>query len=207
MVTKNGSTEHPFLYVDKYGYYAHYQDEAVLPYITASLSDKKPSFLQTGARQYFPKPGIYLQEDPAQDGLNWFAYCNNDPINKINPNGKQCYRCWRGLEGMDGAFSSITWHAFIWCDNEPIGYDDSDVITDFHKNSFCDDRDKKFLKDEKLRKQYGLKCKKLDKKLTSCLIQKAKENNKKECFEKFNLAFNNCQEYSQSLIDECKKSR
>ena len=87
LVTKSGSTGHPFLYVGKYGYYAHYQDEAVLPYTTASLSDKKPSFLQTGARQYFPKLGRYLQEDPAMDGLNWFVYCNNDPVNAIDPDG------------------------------------------------------------------------------------------------------------------------
>ena len=70
------------------GYYAHYQDEAVLPYTTASLSDKKPSFLQTGARQYFPKLGRYLQEDPIMDGLNWFIYCNNNPASGIDPTGK-----------------------------------------------------------------------------------------------------------------------
>ena len=59
-----------------------------MKYTTASLSDKKPSFLQTGVRQYFPKLGRYLQEDPIQDGLNWFIYCNNDPVNKIDPTGK-----------------------------------------------------------------------------------------------------------------------
>ena len=89
LVTKSGSTGHPFLYVGKYGYYAHYQDEAVLPYTTASLSDKKPSFLQTGVRQYFPKIGRYLQEDPIRDGLNWFLYCNNNPVNYVDYTGEE----------------------------------------------------------------------------------------------------------------------
>ena len=103
LVTKSGSTGHPFLYVGKYGYYAHYQDEAVLPYTTASLSDKKPSFLQTGARQYFPKLGRYLQEDPVMDGLNWFVYCENNPVNYIDYTGKFAFLVTVGIVAIIGA--------------------------------------------------------------------------------------------------------
>ena len=77
------------------------------PYTTASLSDKKPSFLQTGARQYFPKLGRYLQEDPIRDGLNWFAYCNNNPTNKVDPTGL------RGIQICKSSDSGKLTHVWI----------------------------------------------------------------------------------------------
>ncbi len=32
-------------------------------------------------RYYNPELGRFLTEDPAKDGLNWYIYCNNDPVN------------------------------------------------------------------------------------------------------------------------------
>ncbi len=55
------------------------------------------------ARTYFPALGRFLQTDPIGygDGLNWYAYVGNDPINGIGPSGllaefegmKECFMC------------------------------------------------------------------------------------------------------------------
>ena len=38
-------------------------------------------------RYYDPSTGRFLTEDPAKDGLNWYIYCMNDPVNFVDPWG------------------------------------------------------------------------------------------------------------------------
>ena len=38
-------------------------------------------------RYYAPESGRFTQEDPVRDGLNWFIYCNNNPIMNVDVNG------------------------------------------------------------------------------------------------------------------------
>jgi len=38
-------------------------------------------------RYYDPSIGRFTQEDPAKDGLNWYVYCANDPVNMVDPQG------------------------------------------------------------------------------------------------------------------------
>jgi len=40
------------------------------------------------SRYYDPLTGRFLTEDPARKGVNWYAYCENDPINKTDPDGR-----------------------------------------------------------------------------------------------------------------------
>ena len=35
--------------------------------------------------------GRFLTEDPARSGDNWFAYCDNDPLSRIDPTGLEYY--------------------------------------------------------------------------------------------------------------------
>jgi len=50
-------------------------------------TDEETKFVYLRARYYDPKIGRFINEDPALDGLNWYAYCGNDPINRVDPSG------------------------------------------------------------------------------------------------------------------------
>ena len=49
--------------------------------------DKETETYYLRARYYDPSSGRFISEDPAEDGLNWYTYCENDPVNKIDPSG------------------------------------------------------------------------------------------------------------------------
>lgn len=40
------------------------------------------------ARWYDPVTGRFISEDPAKHGTNWFVYCNNNPVNLVDPDGQ-----------------------------------------------------------------------------------------------------------------------
>ncbi len=51
-----------------------------------------------GYRDYSPSTSRFTTLDPLRDGPNWFTYCNNDPVNFIDPNGlayRDRYGVWR----------------------------------------------------------------------------------------------------------------
>ncbi|GEM_PF-2207104 len=54
---------------------------------TGKREDEGIGLKYFGARFYDPVVGMFISQDPIKDGRNWFAYCNNNPINFIDPDG------------------------------------------------------------------------------------------------------------------------
>src|SRR5208283_2565444 len=62
-----------------------------VPGLDASILDGLPNGegqLYFNSRYYDPTIGRFLTEDPSRHGVNWYAYCENDPINKTDPTGR-----------------------------------------------------------------------------------------------------------------------
>jgi RHS repeat-associated protein len=52
------------------------------------LTDAETGPVYMRARYYEPWTGRFLSEDPAMDGTNWYVYCGNDPVGRVNRDGK-----------------------------------------------------------------------------------------------------------------------
>jgi RHS repeat-associated protein len=51
--------------------------------------DAESGLVYMRARYYEPWTGRFLSEDPAMDGANWYVYCANDPVNSVDPSGRE----------------------------------------------------------------------------------------------------------------------
>ena len=54
---------------------------------TGKLYDEDAEMYYFNARWYDSEIGRFITEDPARDGVNWYAYCNGNPLVKIDPDG------------------------------------------------------------------------------------------------------------------------
>jgi RHS repeat-associated protein len=77
---------------------AQAQQEVTLignPYMfTAREYDIETGLYYYRARYYNPYIGRFLQTDPAYQGMNWYAYCMNNPLNYTDPSGLEAsYEC------------------------------------------------------------------------------------------------------------------
>jgi RHS repeat-associated protein len=50
-------------------------------------TDHAAGLMYVGHRYYDSTAGRFISRDPVQDGYNWYAYCGNDPVNYIDPQG------------------------------------------------------------------------------------------------------------------------
>ena len=57
----------------------------------AEYFDIESGTIYLRARYYSPNHGRFTQLDPARDGLNWYAYCANNPINFLDSTGLRTY--------------------------------------------------------------------------------------------------------------------
>ena len=49
--------------------------------------DNESGLIYLRARYYNPKTGRFINEDPIRDGLNWYVYCENNPVKFVDPSG------------------------------------------------------------------------------------------------------------------------
>jgi len=61
------------------------------------VSDEHTGLIYMRARYYAPWAGRFISEDKARDGLNWFSYCGNEPLNRIDPDGQDYVQIVRSL--------------------------------------------------------------------------------------------------------------
>ncbi len=53
------------------------------------VSDAETGLVYMRARYYDPNVGRFVSQDPKRSGLNWYAYCGNDPVNKVDSSGQE----------------------------------------------------------------------------------------------------------------------
>ena len=54
---------------------------------TGEYTDSETGLVYLRNRMYDPETGRFISEDPIRDGLNWYAYCEGNPITKVDPWG------------------------------------------------------------------------------------------------------------------------
>ena len=66
--------------------------------------DSETGFVYLRNRYYDPNTGRFISQDPIKDGNNWYAYCENNPVNRIDPLGLESYVFY--TTGKNSNFSS-----------------------------------------------------------------------------------------------------
>jgi len=54
--------------------------------------DEESGFYYLRGRYYDPSVRRFTTPDPAEDGINWYAYCGNNPLDYIDPSGYAHFR-------------------------------------------------------------------------------------------------------------------
>jgi len=53
--------------------------------------DKETGLIYLRNRYYDTRTGRFITEDPIRDGLNWYVYCENNPVMFVDPSGLKDY--------------------------------------------------------------------------------------------------------------------
>ncbi|MBP3562188.1 MAG: RHS domain-containing protein [Treponema sp.] len=64
-------------------------EENFTPNYTGKFFDKTTGLYYFNARWYDCELGRFTTQDPARDGVNWWAYCGGNPITFVDPDGRE----------------------------------------------------------------------------------------------------------------------
>ena len=62
-------------------------EDGSLEWYTGKEWDREAGLYYFNARWYEPETGRFTTEDPIRDQDNWYAYCGNNPLSRIDPTG------------------------------------------------------------------------------------------------------------------------
>lgn len=91
---------------------------------TGKKISQDTGLLYFGARWYDPEVGRFISVDPVKDGMNWYAYCYNNPVKNIDPNGLEVYVGRNQVTPQISVFgftlAPATYHTFVLVTDKPI---------------------------------------------------------------------------------------
>jgi RHS repeat-associated protein len=72
-------------------------NEDTLEWYTGKEWDREAGLYYFNARWYEPETGRFTTEDPIRDQDNWYVYCGNNPLSRIDPTGLDSYDFYDSL--------------------------------------------------------------------------------------------------------------
>lgn len=118
-IATSGSTNTPFGFAGSLGY----------------QQESETGLQRLGHRLYDSATGRFLSRDPIQAGYNWYAYCDNDPVNWADSSGLQAIRfevSYSGTGTKPGRTGQMT---FFGPGNNPIW--DCDIVSGSGNAAAC----------------------------------------------------------------------
>ena len=92
VVSSSGTWKGPFGYAGSFGY----------------QEDADTSYQLLGHRYYDASTGRFLTRDPVKDGRNWYAYCENSPLDGVDATGlSKGGTFWKVIEWIERGASRI----------------------------------------------------------------------------------------------------
>ena len=76
-----------YTYEDAFGTSTYSADDTNPFRYAGQYYDRESQSYYLRARYYLPRYGRFTAEDPARDGLNWYTYCADNPVQYYDPSG------------------------------------------------------------------------------------------------------------------------
>tara|TARA_R100000656_G_scaffold122110_1_gene97524 strand:- start:1358 stop:1783 length:426 start_codon:yes stop_codon:yes gene_type:complete len=120
---------------DAFGNIENQSGDLLVPFgFAGGLTDQDTGLIRFGARDYDPQSARWTSKDPIKfngDTLNIYRYVNNDPVNRLDSNGKS-------PEWLDDGVCSITGY----CDPTDADSNDWwDTLIDIWNDTATDEGD------------------------------------------------------------------
>jgi RHS repeat-associated protein len=114
------------------------------------MNEDETGLIYMRARYMDPVLGKFTSEDPAKDGGNWYVYCDNNPVDKLDSNGKKIIRIGDFWIRWDEPWGNVPKHVHWGRGNVELGsaFVDGSI---HHKNKLIEYPSRSEM--EKLKKQ------------------------------------------------------